>query len=369
MANKPPVLFVAGTGQHSGKTLVSIGLTMRAHRAGLRVRYMKPVGQRTVSVDGEIVDEDVALIVKACEMPVRLRTAGPVTIPPGFTRDFLMGTDNSGTLRRSIIDSFEELAADADLVIVEGTGHAGVGSVVELSNATVARLLGGEVILVTEGGIGRPIDEFSLNEALFAREGVGIFGVVCNKVLPNKLEELREPVGRWMSRHGHRLLGLIPYEPMLTEITVGQIVQETGAQVICGQEYLGCRVRTIAVGAEPAHRFLQSFGPGVLALIPGDRDDLVLAAVSAQQGHKSIQGVTAAICLTSGLLPHDNIMAIARRAEMPVLATKKNTYTAASLMSDLVAKMTSSETEKIERAYELVTQHMDLAALEVPLSQ
>jgi BioD-like phosphotransacetylase family protein len=366
MPRKLPVLFVAGTGQHSGKTLVAMGLTMHAHRSGLNVRYMKPVGQRTVTLHDEVVDEDVALILQICNLPVRPRVAGPVTIPQGFTRDFLAGQADSAPLRQRILEAFEELSQGAELVIVEGTGHAGVGSVLELSNATVAHLLGAEVILITGGGIGRPIDEFCLNQALFAREGVRIFGVICNKVLPDKIEEIRGPVRKWMDTHGVKLLGMIPFEPMLTEITVGQIVQEIGANVICGHEHLGCRIRRVVVGAEPPHRFLYHFGPGVMALIPGDRDDLVLAAVSAQQAH--IPGSTAAICLTSGILPHENIMSIVHRANMPVITVQDGMYKAASRISDLVAKITSSEEEKVQRAYELVTQYVDLQALAEHLS-
>ena len=46
------------------------------------------------------------------------------------------------------------------MVVYEGTGHPGVGSVVDLSNAEVARQLESEVILVLEGGIGNFLTAF-----------------------------------------------------------------------------------------------------------------------------------------------------------------------------------------------------------------
>jgi len=45
-------IFVAGTGQHSGKTLVSLRLVAALTRCGYQVHYMKPVGQRVA--DGEV---------------------------------------------------------------------------------------------------------------------------------------------------------------------------------------------------------------------------------------------------------------------------------------------------------------------------
>lgn len=364
MPNTPPVLFVAGTGQHSGKTLVSLGLVMAARASGRDVRYMKPVGQRTVKMGDKRVDEDVALLIEVCGLPIKPESASPVTLPSGFTRRFLTEDGDSSELETRIRNAFEDVSEGADVVVVEGTGHAGVGSVVGLSNARVAHLLGAEVIMVTGGGIGRPIDEFCLNQALFAREGVRIFGMAANKVIPDKVREVGDLLRKWAQRQGVCLLGLIPYEPLLAEITVAQVAHETGADIVAGEDNLNCLIETVIVGAEPAHRFLDCLAPGVLALIPGDRDDLVLAAVSAQQADtQSSRRGPAAICLTSGILPHPSVMAIVSNTSLPVIAVEEGMFAAASMISDLVAKMTSSDRDKIERSHELVTQHLDLDTL------
>ena len=365
MNGKPPVLYVAGTGQHSGKTLVSLGLMMALRAAGLEARYMKPVGQRTVSMDGKLVDEDVALLIKACHLRSTPEAASPVTLPSGFTRDFLTHGGKTHDLEQRIREGFAEVADGADIIIVEGTGHAGVGSVVDLSNARVAALLGAEVIIVTSGGIGKPIDELCLNQALFAREGVSVFGVIFNKVLASKLKETREPVYAWAAHHDQNILGMIPYDGLLSKITVSQIAEETGAMVHSGQSSLGCLIENFIVGAESPHRFLGHFGPGVLALIPGDREDLILAAVSAAHTSVGSDGrSTSAICLTSGILPHPNTMAIVKRTSLPLLAVEEGMFKAASRISDLVAKMTAAELEKVDRAQQIVSDHLDFSTLE-----
>jgi len=85
--------------------------------------------------------------------------------------------------------------------------------------------------------------------------------------------------------------------------------------------------------------------------------------MSARHREEPGSASTSAIRLTSGILPHESILAIIRRANVPVIVVQDGMYRAASRISDLVAKMTSSEEEKVERAYELVTEHLDLAAL------
>lgn len=364
MSKQVPALYVAGTGQHSGKTLVSLGLVMTARAAGVDARYMKPVGQRTVEMHGKQVDEDVALLIEACDLPTTPEAASPVTLPAGFTRNFLTHGGSTEELGQRILTSYAELSDGADVVIVEGTGHAGVGSVVDLSNARVAGMLGADVIIVTSGGIGKPIDELCLNEALFASEGVAIFGVVFNKVLASKMAETREPVCAWAANHGQNILGMIPYDGLLSKITVGQIAEETRAVIHSGHGGLGCLIEKFIVGAESPHRFLEHFGPGVLALIPGDREDLLLAAVSAQHTAIGCDGhCSSAICLTSGILPHPNTMAIVKRTDIPVLAVEEGMFAAASRISDLVAKMTSAELEKVDRAQDIVSRHLDFTTL------
>ncbi len=147
-------------------------------------------------------------------LPDSLNDMSPVTLPRGFTTDFVMGrvTDD---LEGQIVAAYERVAADKDLVVIEGTGHAGVGAVVGVSNARVAALLGAPAIIVSEGGVGRPIDEIVLNRALFAAHGVKVIGAVVNKVDVVGHPHLPEVLSRGLGQHGIALLGCIPYSEFL----------------------------------------------------------------------------------------------------------------------------------------------------------
>src|SRR6185436_2120842 len=104
-----------------------------------------------------------------------------------FTRKYLANA-NYDLLVRKIETAFDRVAWEKDFVLCEGSGHAGVGSVFDLSNAQVAKVLGAKVIIVTSGGIGKPIDEVALNQALFEKEHVKIIGVIVNKVIADKVD-------------------------------------------------------------------------------------------------------------------------------------------------------------------------------------
>ncbi len=86
---------------------------------------------------------------------------------------------------KKIVKAFDRVALGKGFCpLCEGSGHAwGWVSVFDLSNARVAKILGAKVIIVSQGGIGKPIDEIALNQALFEKEGVEVIGVILNKVL------------------------------------------------------------------------------------------------------------------------------------------------------------------------------------------
>lgn len=356
-------IYVAATGQHSGKTVVSLGLIAAFAERGLSVGYMKPVGQRTVELDGVAVDEDVHLIAQVFGAGASAAEAGPVTVPPGFTQEFIDGNRSPEPLIERIQHGYAAVSKGRDVVIVEGTGHAGVGAVVELSNATVARMLGADALIITGGGIGRPIDEFALNRALFDQNGVPVLGAIANKVVEGKLDKVRSYVSRSLASHGSELLGCMPHRTPLTEIAVRQIVRELGAEVLSAEDSLSVHIHTAIIGATSPHRLIDFFGEGVLVIVPGDRDDLILAAISSGvAGQSSAPGVSA-MCITSGILPHENILRLVRRSEIPVFAVEAGTFETASRVHDLVAKTTPDETHKIRLATSLVQDYVNVDRL------
>jgi hypothetical protein len=132
---------------------------------------------------------------------------------------------------------------------VEGSGHAGVGSVFDLSNASVARILGSKAILVTRGGIGRPVDEIALNKALFQQEGVEVIGAIINKVLPSKYDLVKEFAGRGLERLGVELLGCIPEDPVLAKPNLGQICKTIRGRFLHGGERSRRQVKKVVIGS------------------------------------------------------------------------------------------------------------------------
>src|SRR5205823_13767637 len=133
------------------------------------------------------IDEDTVLMDQVYQLNCPLVDMSSIAVESVFTGKYLQSANNEALVKK-IQKAFDRVAWEKDFVLCEGSGHAGVGSVFDLSNAQVAKILGAKVIIVTSGGIGRPIDEVSLNRALFEREGVEIIGVIINKVIGSKID-------------------------------------------------------------------------------------------------------------------------------------------------------------------------------------
>ncbi|MHB9036898.1 MAG: phosphotransacetylase family protein [Armatimonadota bacterium] len=360
-------LFVAATNQNDGKTTSSLGFVKGFSQIAGSVGFIKPVGQRFVSVDSQKIDEDSLLVQQAFGLRCPLKDMNPIAISPTFTRDFLENPDGRyPQLEAAIMQSFQVAAEGNDLVVIEGTGHAGVGSIFGMSNARVAKILNAKVVIVTLGGIGRPVDEVAVNRSLFEKEGVPVIGVVVNKVTPDKLDQTRYYLSKAFETVGLPLLGVIPFAPRLTWPTVQQVAEAMGAEVLNGCDRLANPIADVIIGAMTPNHCLTYLWDNTLLIVPGDRDDVVLAAVTMVLLRKDIR--LSGIVFTSGLQPQPETMDLVCRTDIPVLRVDAGTYDAAARTHDVLVKIRVADEAKINLATSLVRENVDLDKLWTLLS-
>ncbi|HET9457062.1 MAG TPA: AAA family ATPase [Candidatus Limnocylindrales bacterium] len=382
-------LYLAATGQNRGKTTAALGLFDGFVRRGLRTGFMKPVGQRTVIENGEPADEDAVLMKSVFGLTEAYSAMSPVHIPRGFTKAYIAG-DVVEDLAARIRDAHATFSGH-EVLMVEGTGHAGVGAVIGLSNAVVAAMLGTPAVIISEGGVGRPIDEIVLNASLFEANGVPVAGAIVNKVDLDAQPGIAAVLERGLANHGIPLLGVLPVRPILSNPTLGMILEGVHGETIHPGPDLDRVIDGVAIGAMEASHMLERVGPGSLVIVPGDREDVILtlttahfamrlrhanareaariasiAAAASNERAASVvghEGAAVGLVLTGGYRPREAVIDAIREADIFATIVPEDTYVVASEIHDLLVKTHAADREKIELIKALVDEHLDVGRI------
>ncbi len=354
-------IYVGATRQNDGKTMISLGLLMELNKFHEQVGYIKPVGQRYQVIDREQVDKDAVLMQKVFGLDSKLTDMNPIAVPKGFTENYIRNGDRED-LVGCVEKAYKSASSGKQITLIEGTGHAGVGSVFDMSNADVAALLGSKVVLVTTGGIGRPIDEVMLNKPVFDAKGVEVAGVIVNKVLPEKYEKIDEMVRLGFKRKGIEVLGVIPFEPILSRPTMQEVLNDLKGELISGQENLSQVVDNYVIAAMASHNALDYLAPNTLLITPGNRDDIVLIGLTTAKERMSGNN-TVGIVLTCGERPHPNIMKLLTASSLPTVIVQEDTYITASKLAHTIRKILPEQKDKISHVNEVVEKYVDVQRL------
>ncbi|TAK41400.1 MAG: hypothetical protein EPO28_08670 [Saprospiraceae bacterium] len=355
-------LYVAATNQHVGKTTCTLGLVEAFRQMGQRVAYCKPVGQGAVDFENLQVDKDALLFSTMMHFDLVGKVHSPVILGPGATQHFL--DDPSDYPYRERIElATRILESEYELVVYEGTGHPGVGSVVGLSNADVAKMIGAPVILVAEGGVGFTIDRINLSLSLFREQKVHIAGVIINKVHPEKIDKVRHYVGMKLKEWGIPLLGTLPYDKTLMYPLLDTIRSVIQGRLIANPLGLNNLVENVVAGSLLSKHDFQH-EQGVLLVVSKYRLNDSMEQILKVYETGDIEQPLSGIVITGDGRFEEPLDDFAHKDfvfkhNIPLITTPLDTYGTAVQISKMEIKINLQTVGKVKRAIELIKDHVD----------
>ncbi len=191
------IIYIAGFRQHAGKTLTSLGIISQLLKKFQpdEIGYIKPVGQELILLpDGTKIDKDATIIKQFALEDIDMKFVSPVRLGSGITKSYLRSgnqKERTEIFKRSIQNALESLK-NKKVIIAEGTGHPGVGGIVNLSNSRISQLTDAEILYIAGGGIGRTLDMLEVDLTYFAKTGAKVNGVLFNKLIPDKIEQMKQ---------------------------------------------------------------------------------------------------------------------------------------------------------------------------------
>jgi len=355
-------IFIAATRMNDGKTTTSLGLYSALNDGEKKIGYIKPVGQRFVDVNGEKIDEDSFLLTETFDVSVPIQAMSPIVVDKDFTKNYL---DDSAFIYPKIVNrlcrSFDRAAYEKDYIIIEGTGHAGVGSVFDLSNAEVANILSAKVIIVASGGIGRPIDEIALNQALFEKAGADIIGVIINKVQSEKLDFIKHYCGQALEKMNLKLLGVIPENVKLSEPSLSQIIHEIKGECLNTTNNIQSKkIKKVVIGAKTGLSTIDDIEEGTLIITSGDREDIIQPCIKSNKA-----SMLSGIILANAITPNDVSLENIQSSEIPFILSKDSSYSVISRINKMNIKTQPHDVDKISIIKEILKSNIDINEIDV----
>ncbi len=356
-------LFIAATGQNIGKTTVCLGIVAGLRKRYGKVGYMKPVGQEHVETkEGISVDKDVLLFKNHFRLESGEEEMSPVLLPKGFTRDYLDGKIVHRDLEQKIFHSFHIISQTHDVSVIEGTGHTGVGSIIDLNNAQVAALVKSPILLVASGGLGSSFDELSLNRAQCEKYEVPIAGVILNRVFDDKREMIAEYMEKALQKWKIPLLGCIPYDSFLSTPTMRDFEELFDVRLLSGASFGLRHFQAIRLVAAPLETYEMQVIQNELMITPASREEIILATLAKYWDARVLDpssDLGVGMILTGSKAPSHALMKQIRSADIPMIYVPLSSAAVMKMINTSTAKICKDDRLKIEEAIRLVEQYID----------
>jgi len=352
-------IYVAATSQHVGKTTSTLGLASAFVAKGVDVGYCKPVGQHFIIHNNLQVDKDVVLFADLLGFEINPALHSPVILGHGTTADFLEHPAKYH-FNTWLGNATSKIEKEHELVIFEGTGHPGVGSIVNLSNAEVAKITNSGVIMVAEGGIGSSIDMLSLCLSMFNAKKIPIIGVILNKVLPIKMDKVKYFVGKKLDEWGVPLLGMMPYDKNMSLPLIRTVADSVHGKVEYNADFMDSVVSGIVAGSLFTADEIKEKQDQLL-VVGAARLDIAIADIIQISLQHGLEGSPFSGIVSTGLGNYKKAtIQYIQKHNIPVIRTHLETYPAVLKISRIEVKINQRTPWKVERAIEMIDNNINL---------
>lgn len=401
----PNTIFVLGTARNVGKTVTSLGIIAKLLSKDYGyslddIGYIKPVGQETLTVrngDGQYIQADKDAVVVTSLMKIRCtdyEIASPVVWRGGLTAAFIEQSQTSdpkegrADFLQEICDAYRQVALGKRIVIVEGTGQPGVGSVAGISNADVINTLREMgvpvfVMLVAPAGIGSMIDQVFPYLMAMDHLGTQVDGLIVNGVYASKIDKIRRYLQSYyrdvfpklygpilVSQPVPPILGFVPSVPELRMPTMRLIKEhfmedeDSSVEVVAPDDFdvrgdvlvRDMKVINLRYGYE---RYVE---PGDAVVVGINANDSVLSVVMhherlLNEGGKGFAGLILSCKSVGGLSRqvHDEVLGV---ENLPTISLDYDTADIIQRVERMTVKLQPYDIAKRELISDIYAEHL-----------
>jgi hypothetical protein len=250
-------------------------------------------------------------------------------------------------------DAYSQVSRGKDIVLLEGGAHPLEGCLIGLPTSLIARLLDAKVLVVS-----KYTGSLVVESLLGAKELYGdlMLGAVINSVPRRRLRFVEEKVKPYLKGSGVRVFAVLPEERVLASISVKELAECLGGEVLCCPDKVGELVEYLMVGAMTMESALSYFRrkPNKAVITGGDRPDIQLAALETS---------TKCLILTGNLRPSPIVLGRAEDVGVPMILVSFDTLTTVEVIERFFGRTRFHQERKIKRFEEMLDERFDFDGL------
>lgn len=204
--------YVTGTDTGIGKTVAGTALLYALRARGLRAVGMKPVASGCEWTEHEWRNEDAIALQAASDPRPAYADVNPFALPAATAPELAAREAGIEIGLPPIVDAYHRLAAQSDIVVVEGVGGWAAPLSAQLDQRDLVHALDLPVILVVGLRLGC-INHARLTEQAIAADGARLIGWIGNDVDP-ALPQVDAYFDLLRPRLAAPCLGRLPFSPL-----------------------------------------------------------------------------------------------------------------------------------------------------------
>ena len=323
-------LYVTSLCAGAGKTAVCAGLGRHLQGDGRRVGFFKPIVSEIKNPEATDSDAQFMKHILALKEPVD-------SLCPVIGRE--------GELTSKIKQAHAKVSRGKDVVIVEGVWRQRPGGKPIEASYQVVAALDARVIIV------EPYSEgLSTAMSIYRDFGENLLGVVVNKVPRSRVEHLYNQLS------GVDILGVLPEDRVLISLTVGELAEHIGGEILNCAEKSSELVEDFMLGAMTVDSGLDYFGrkANKAVVVRGERPDMQLAALETS---------TKCLVVSGGVSPIHTVLRRAEDRGIPIILTKGDTISTVNSIELALGKTRFNQEKKLPRLGEIMEQQFNFQAL------
>lgn len=370
------ILFVP-TSSGIGLTSACLGFIRALDYVGIKAGFMKPFLQTHHADSNQTIDSSSILAKHAFNL----------TPPQSISRSRLerfISNDQLDDLMEEVVAHSQVFADDYDVIICEGLVSDNETSYAEKVNLAITNALDAKVILISNADFKQP-EALADKLEIYAQEFGGIaddrtLGCILMRVKDIENAYENQPVAPGEAKiplddnqiqsiqqfspafatNQFQLIGVVPFSNTLSVPRTWDVAQALGATWLNEGDAKNRRVVSTRLLARTVARVGDAFSRGTLLVIPGDRDDLLLATALVSMNGIPLAGVI----LTGGIIPNDNVIKLCRSAlktGIPVMSVNTDSYTTVQNLVNISHEIPADDVNRALEVTRFVAAHLDLS--------